>query len=151
LVPRWSKAPGEGPLLLNARAETAASKPAFREALRRRRCLVPADGFYEWEQQGRATLPVFLPPRAEARPLGLAGLWERWRGPDGRRLESCTILTTSANELIAPYHDRMPVVVTPGDYARWLDPRLDEPEALSDLLGPPPEDLLVATALEPWV
>lgn len=151
LVPRWSKAVNEGPLLLNARAETAADKPAFRDALRRRRCLVPADGFYEWEKQGRAKLPLFFHPPGEEDVLGLAGLWERWRGPEGQRLESCTILTTAANALVAPYHDRMPVVIAPEDYARWLDPTLQEPESVTDLLAPPPEGALVATPLEPFV
>lgn len=119
LVPAWARDPAVGAKLFNARAETAADKPSFREAFLRRRCLVPADGFYEWRREGRAKQPYFFHMR-DGRPFGLAGIWERWRGAGGELVESCAILTTEANELVGRVHDRMPVIVRPEDYELWL-------------------------------
>lgn len=139
LVPRWAKDPSIGSKMINARGETLAERPSFRTALRRHRCLVPADGFYEW-------LPPAHPgPHAHKQPVhiglagdacfGMGGLYERWLSPDGVVLDSCTIITTAANDLLSPFHDRMPLIVSPEDYARWLDPADAEAE---DLIQPFP-------------
>jgi putative SOS response-associated peptidase YedK len=139
LVPSWAKDPGIGNRMINARAETAAEKPAFRTPLRRRRCLIVADGFYEWQKSGKLRLPRFI-HRRDDRPFGLAGLWESWEGADHSALESCTILTTEANDLLRAIHDRMPVIVAPDDYAQWLDPAVQTPEPILPLLRPYPGD-----------
>lgn len=134
LVPSWAKDLKIGNRLVNARAETIAEKPAFRSAFRRRRCLIPADGFYEWQVQGRAKQPYLIRFR-DRRLFCFAGLWEHW--PKGEpQVESCTIITTDANPLMSTLHDRMPVIVSPSDYALWLDPAIEEPERLSPLLRP---------------
>jgi putative SOS response-associated peptidase YedK len=119
LIPSWSKDPSLGARMINARAETVDEKPSFRTAFKRRRCIVPASGFYEWMKQEGGKQPYFI-TSASGDLLGFAGLWESWRGPDGEEIESCTILTTDANETIAPLHDRMPVILTPEDYEEWL-------------------------------
>lgn len=143
LVPFWAEDPSIGNRLVNARAESAPARPAFREAFRRRRCLVPADGFYEWLAQGRGRPKrPFRLRRPDGAPLTLAGVWERWRsGPGAEALLTYTILTTEPNASVRPLHDRMPVVVLPADRARWLDPASD-PAGLSDVLHPAPDDLL---------
>jgi putative SOS response-associated peptidase YedK len=130
MVPRWAKDPSIGHRMINARGETVATKPAFRNAFRRHRCLVPANGFYEWTQgaDGRKQ-PLWIGMR-DAGVFGFAGLCERWLGPDGQPLDTCTILTTQANAMIAKLHDRMPVIVGPEDYARWLDPDDVAPQEL---------------------
>lgn len=135
LVPVWAKDPSIGSRMINARAETVADKPAFRTALRRRRCLIPADGFYEWQAAPGGKQPFYF-HMADGAPFAFAGLWEHWNSPEGAPLETCTILTTDANDLLRPIHDRMPVIIAPEDYARWLDPALQDPEALHDLLAP---------------
>jgi putative SOS response-associated peptidase YedK len=125
LVPFWAKDASVGHRLINARGETLAERPAFREALRRRRCLIPASGFYEWRKTGgRRGQPFFIGATRE-RVIAFAGLWERWRDPSASLVESCTIVTTVANEVVAPIHDRMPVIVGRQDYARWLDTASD--------------------------
>lgn len=129
LVPPWAKDPSVGYRMINARVETAASKPAFRDALRERRCLVPADGFYEWADRGGFKQPYYI-AAADGLPLGFAGLWERWRDPDGALLESCSLLTTDAAPPLRDLHDRMPIVVAPERYADWLDPAPREVAAL---------------------
>ena len=140
LVPAWSPEPRTAYSTINARAETVADKPAYRQAFRRRRCLIPADGFYEWRSMGNRKQPYCIAP-ADGEPVAFAGLWERWER-DGQALESCTILVTQANAVIAPIHDRMPVILEPADEARWLDPALTDPAALQALLVPcPPERL----------
>ena len=121
LVPYWADDVKIGNRLINARAETIERAPAFREAYQRRRCLVPADGFFEWRKAGKTRQPLLVRRRDQA-PFAFAGLWERWRQPDGQVLRSCTIVTCPANALVAPVHDRMPVILGPGDYERWLDP-----------------------------
>ena len=143
LVPSWAKDPGVGNRLINARAETAAEKPAFRAALRRRRCLVAADGFYEWQHTGQRKQPFYFHLR-DQRPFGFAGLWETWQGPEASPIETCTVLTTEANELVRPIHDRMPVIVAPADYDLWLDPAVEEPAELSRLWGPYPAGEMAA-------
>jgi putative SOS response-associated peptidase YedK len=149
LIPSWAKEPGAMPLLINARSETAATKPAFRAALRRRRCLVPADGFYEWQQAGGRKQPFHM-RRRDGTPFALAGVWERWEGPEGC-IDSCALLTTSANELMRPIHDRMPVILDPPDYDLWLDPGVQEIELLQSLLRPYPAAAMIAYPVSPVV
>ena len=122
LVPSWARDPAMGPRLINARAETVAQKPAFRAAFEARRCLIPADGFYEWRRSGRngrGREPYRICLADEA-AFAFAGLWELWIGPDGAALESCAVITCDANALVAPIHDRMPVILDPADHAAWL-------------------------------
>ena len=140
LVPAWAKDPALGARMANARAETAADKPSFRAPLRRSRCLIPADGFYEWLARPGAAKQPYAIRAADGALLAFAGLWDRWEGPDGA-LDTCTILTTAANALMAPIHDRMPVILDPADYAAWLDPAA-LPGALQALLRPCPADRL---------
>jgi len=132
LLPRWAKDPKLAAKMNNARAETVAEKPSFREAYRRRRCLLPASGFYEWHAEGGRKQPWYIRPRG-AELFGFAALWERWQGPEGP-LETCAIITTDANEVMRPIHDRMPVILAPSDFVRWLDCRPDNDVA--ELLRP---------------
>jgi putative SOS response-associated peptidase YedK len=143
LLPPWAKDPAVGSRMLNARCETAHEKPAYRAAFRARRCLIPADGFYEWKKTGRVKQPHFIRRRDRA-PLAFAGLWERWQPPQGDPVESCTILTTAPNELMAPIHDRMPVILAPDSFARWLDPAVTDAEQLAALYAPFPAEALEA-------
>ena len=133
LIPPWADDPSIGNRMINARAETAAEKPSFRNAFKHRRCLVPADGFYEWAKgAGKAPKQPYLIRLKSGQPFAFAGLWESWTSPDGEVIESCTILTTEANEVLSAIHDRMPVIIAPEDYGRWLDPAtpLEEVKAL---------------------
>jgi len=143
LVPTWAKDPAIGRRLINARAETLATKPSFRDALRRRRCLIPADGFYEWRRLAGRKQPYWV-TRADGRPFGFAGLWERWRGAEGQMLESCTIVTTTANASLTAIHHRMPLIVYPQHYGRWLDPARRDARALLALLGDGDCETLIA-------
>jgi len=121
LIPFWSKDPSIGHRLANARAETAFEKPAFRAAFQKRRCLIPADGFYEWQVvAGAAKKQPWFIARRDGEVFALAGLWERWQPTEGDAVETCTVLTTGANVLMQPIHDRMPVVIAPSSYAAWL-------------------------------
>jgi putative SOS response-associated peptidase YedK len=141
LIPSWAKDPSLGDRMINARAETAAGKPAFRSAIRRRRCLVPASGFYEWKRTNGRKQPYYI-RRPDGKPFAFAGLWESWEGPGQAAVESCTILTTSANELLLPIHDRMPVIVSPADYDLWLSSEVRDPAELARLFRPcPPEEM----------
>ncbi len=148
LVPPWAKSPGSGPPLVNARAESIAEKPTFRTAVRRRRCLVPADGFYEWQEQPgvskRAKKQPYFIHRPDDGILALAGVWETWTGAAPLQIESCTIVTTTANSTLAPLHERMPVIIAPSDFEFWLDPQVADPAAISHLLTPADDDELVA-------
>ncbi|MCC6001419.1 MAG: SOS response-associated peptidase [Pararhodobacter sp.] len=119
LIPRWYKHPTDGPLLFNARSETLADKPAFAEAARQRRCLVPASGFFEWTKEGDNRLPWFI-ARTDGAPLVMAGVWQVWQGPQGARVASCAIVTCPATDEIAHLHDRMPVILAPDDWSLWL-------------------------------
>jgi len=130
LVPRWAKDPAIGAKMINARGETVASKPSFRTAFRRHRCLIPADGFYEWMPAAEGRKQPVLITMKDGSMFAFAGLYERWLTGDGEPLDTCTILTTAANDLLRAVHDRMPVIVPPNQYARWLDPAQDGPEAL---------------------
>jgi putative SOS response-associated peptidase YedK len=141
LIPAWAKDPAKGAQPINAKAETAAEKPMFRDAFKRRRCLVPADGFYEWKQEGGRKQPVYIHIK-DRKPFAFAGLWERWVGEEDEFIESCTILTTEPNELLDPIHNRMPVILSPQDYDLWLDPDVQDVTRLKPLLRPyPPEPM----------
>ena len=141
LIPSWAKDPSIGNRMINARAETLAVKPAFRVALRKRRCLVVADGFYEWQQRERGKQPVYIVLRSRE-PFGFAGLWDTWTAPEGEEIKSCTIITTEANELLKPIHDRMPVILNRDAEALWLDPTIQDPAKLLPLLKRyPAEDM----------
>ena len=145
LIPSWAKDPSMGSRLINARAETAAEKPSFRAAFKRRRCLLPASGFYEWQKLNGGKQPTYIRPVGDAL-FGLAGLWEMWQDAEGSVLESCTILTTSPNELMEPIHNRMPVIIEPADYSMWLDPG-DDPAHALHLLRPYPAQEMEAYAV----
>lgn len=138
LVPSWAQDPSIGQRMINARAETIASKPSYRAAFRRRRCLVPADGYYEWQKVGRAKQPYYIRLRDE--PLfALAGLWEQWHDTGGELWETFAIITTEANQATRTIHDRMPVILSPQDYAQWLDAVCEQSaalEVLQNLLRP---------------
>lgn len=147
LVPSWAKDPSSGARSFNARAESVGTKPMFRTALAKRRCIVPADAFYEWQRLGSgrgARKQPWCFRSADGSMLAFAGLWEVWRaGPEEPWIPTCTIITTEANDLMAPIHDRMPVVLSGEDYETWLHPgQLDEAD-VHRLLAPPPEDFLV--------
>jgi len=139
LLPAWVKDPTKVQQPINAKAETAAEKPMFRDAFKRRRCLVPADGFYEWKQEGERKQPVYIRMK-DGEPFAIAGLWEHWEGEDGQVIESCTLLTTEPNDLLAPIHNRMPVILDPKNYELWLDPDVLEPDKLRPLLHPNPSE-----------
>lgn len=132
LIPSWAKDPKIGNSLINARGETVAEKPSFRSAFKRRRCLIPADGFYEWKKEADgAKVPYFI-RLADERPFAFAGLWEVWAPIGGSEIPTCTIITTSANDIMAPIHDRMPVILAPEHYDTWLaEGELPAPELLS--------------------
>jgi putative SOS response-associated peptidase YedK len=140
LIPAWAKDRKLASRLINARVETVAERPSFRDAFRSRRCLVPADGFYEWAARaGGARQPVHI-ALSGRRCFAIAGLWESWRDPQGGRIESCTLLTTEAHPKLRALHDRMPVILDPADYAAWLDPRPADAAALMRLArGAPAE------------
>ncbi|HEY8527045.1 MAG TPA: SOS response-associated peptidase [Acidimicrobiales bacterium] len=146
LVPIWAKDPKVGSKMINARAETLATKNAYKPAFKKRRCIIPADGFYEWKKvPGQKTKQPHYIRRPDGEPLAFAGLWEVWRGPDrqGEPLRSCTIVTTSANETMRPLHDRMPVLLPASAWEEWLDPTNDDLETLGKLLVPAPPEIIV--------
>ena len=136
LIPFWAKDASIGFKTINATSETAAEKPAFRDAMRQRRCLIPADGFYEWEKLDAKQKQPYAFGMADDSVFAFAGLWERWRDPTGEFVETCTILTTKPNALVSVVHDRMPAIVKPGDYELWLDPGFADVVALADCLKP---------------
>jgi putative SOS response-associated peptidase YedK len=147
LVPRWAKDPKIGSKMINARAETVAEKNAYRSAFKKRRCLIPADGFYEWQKVAgqKAKQPFFI-HRPDGEPYAFAGLWETWKGPDGTSdevLRSCTIITTTPNSEMAKIHDRMPVILPPEAWDTWLDRDNEDLELLGKLLVPAPPHLIV--------
>jgi putative SOS response-associated peptidase YedK len=134
LIPSWAEDARIGNRMINARAETLAEKPSFKTALKRRRCLILADGFYEWKKAGKTKQPYFI-RRKDDRPFPFAGLWDRWRKSDPP-IESCTIITTSANALLSELHERMPVILSEADAQVWLDQEIEQPEPLLPLLAP---------------
>src|SRR5215471_316638 len=136
LIPYWAKDLSIGAKTINAVSETAAEKPAFREALRRRRCLIPADAFYEWKATGPKQKQPYSIGMADDSLFAFAGLWDSWEDPSRGLIKSCTILTTEANALLKDLHNRMPVILNTGDYDRWLDPGITDPSKIDDLLRP---------------
>ena len=140
LIPSWADDPGIGARMINARSETVAEKPSFRRAFKERRCLIPADGFYEWQKTNGGKQPYYLRMKS-GRPFAFAGLWESWKG-DGNEIRSCTILTTNPNDVAGEIHNRRPVILPPEGYEVWLDPDVRETDQLLSLLAPyPPGDM----------
>lgn len=153
LIPSWAKDPTIGNRLINARAETVAEKPSFRAAFKRRRCLILADGFYEWQRRAnRKTKQPYYFFLIEHQPFAFAGLWEHWTDPNsGGELQTCTILTTAPNELMEPIHNRMPVILSQADYEGWLDPSSYNPGELERMLGPYPAAAMESYAVSTLV
>jgi putative SOS response-associated peptidase YedK len=137
LIPSWAKDSKIGASLINARGETVATKPSFRSAFRKRRCLIPADGYFEWQRIGKQKQPFWI-RRQDERPFAFAGLWESWHGGEGSAIESCSVITTEAIPPLSELHDRMPVILDPEDYDRWLDPNRHDADDLQELLVPYP-------------
>ena len=151
LVPSFAKSVSAGNRLINARAETVVTSPAFRTSFARRRCIIPADGFYEWRREGARKQP-FLIHAADDRPLAFAGLWAPWRDPaSGEWVLSAAVVTTRANGVVGQLHDRMPVILEPSEWPIWADPEIRDPGLLSDLLRPAADSLLTLTAVSPLV
>jgi len=146
-IPRWYKHPTDGPLLFNARSETLARKPAFSDAARHRRCLIPATGFYEWTKEGEARLPWFI-RRTDGAPMVFAGVWQAWTGPEGARVATCAVVTCAATGAIADLHDRVPVILEPGDWALWLG---EKGHGAATLMQALPEGRLQAHRVSPAV
>jgi len=152
LIPFWAKDPSIGNRMINARAETLAEKPSFKNAFKRRRCLVLADGFYEWRQEGkgRNKTPMYIQLESKE-PFAFAGLWENWNSPDGSQILSCTIITTQPNALVEKIHNRMPVVLPADRYSTWLEPGEQNPAILSELLAPYPAAEMMAYPVSTYV
>lgn len=150
LVPSWSKDPKIGARLINARAETLAEKPSFRAAFKRRRCLILADGFYEWQRSPEGKQPYYF-HLENHQPFAFGGLWEHWENGNGDVIESCTIITTTANEVLSSIHDRMPVILPPKGYDLWLDPTIEKDKDLHTLLRPYAAEEMVSYPVSPSV
>lgn len=141
LIPSWTKDPSKGVKTINARAETVGTKPSFRSAIKFRRCIIPASGFYEWEKVEKGKVPYYIHLKSNE-PIGFAGLWDKWKRNNGSVIETCTILTTSANNLLKPIHDRMPVIIHPNEYELWLDREMNETDKLKSIFQPYPSEML---------
>ena len=139
LVPHWAKDPKIGYKMINAKSETLAAKPSFRTAYRKRRCLILANGFFEWKKEGKEKIPTYIFLKCQE-PFAFAGLWESWRAPSGDSVRSCTIITTEPNSFMEPIHNRMPVILPDEAEALWLDPLTEDPDILSSLLVPFPAE-----------
>jgi putative SOS response-associated peptidase YedK len=135
LIPAWAKDPSIGSRLINARAETVAQKPSFRNAFKKRRCLIVADGFFEWQKRGAGKVPLYIRLRG-GQPFGFAGLYDYWTSSEGQSVRTCAIITTEANDLMRPIHSRMPVILPKEHHALWLDPTVDDEALLLPLLQP---------------
>ena len=135
LIPNWAKSSDGAAGMINARSETAATKPAFRDPMKFRRCLIPADGFYEWARNGASKQPYCFEVN-EGELFAFAGIWDGWRDSNGNWVKTCSILTTTPNAVTSAVHDRMPVILHPDDYDLWLDPGMNDVQAVSDLLKP---------------
>ncbi len=151
LIPFWAKDAKIGYRMINARGETVAEKPSFRTAFRRRRCLILADGFYEWQKLGSKQKRPMRITLKSGEPFAFAGLWEIWKDPEGETVKSCTIITTSANEILRPIHDRMPVILPPEMESFWLDKEIDDPIALTSVIAPYPDSEMEAFEVSPLV
>jgi len=150
LIPSWAKDLSIGNKMINARAETLAEKPSFRTLLQRRRCLIIADGFYEWKKEGTGKKPYRI-TLIDEEPFAFAGLWDSWTSPAGEIIQSCTIITTAANELMQPIHNRMPVILPKDAEQIWADPAVTDKLLLKDLLQPYPAELMTAYEVSPLV
>lgn len=150
LIPSWAKDSAIGDRMINARAETVAEKPSFRRALHKRRCLVLADGFYEWRKEGKKKVPLFITLKSRE-PFGFAGLWETWRSPTNEAVHSCTIITTTPNRLMESIHNRMPVILSRETEALWLDRTVEDPQVLLPLLTPYADEAMEAYIVSPLV
>ena len=150
LIPFWAKDPKIGSRMINAAGETVATKPAFRNAFKKRRCLVLANGFYEWKKDGKLRTPIYLTLKS-GEPMAFAGLWEIWKSPDGEYVRSCTIVTTIPNTLIEPVHNRMPVILSEESEALWLDPLTEDPKVLEPLLIPAPPEIMGTQVVSDYV
>jgi len=150
LIPSWVKDASGAAMMINARSETASTKPAFRDALKSRRCLVPADGFYEWQRTGKTKQPFCFEVN-NGSLFAFAGLWDRWKDPNGTWVKSCSILTTAPNAVTSAVHDRMPVILDPSSYDLWLDPGMINLDAASDLLKPYDARLMRSFPVSPRV
>jgi putative SOS response-associated peptidase YedK len=146
LIPSWAKDAKIGNWMINARSETVAEKPAFRSAIKYRRCLIVADGFYEWQQQGKTKQPYYF-QMADSQPFAFAGLWEKWESPEGEKIASCSIITTAANETVGPVHDRMPVILPDSTWEQWLDPAINNSQQVLPLLKPYDPTAMKASAV----
>jgi putative SOS response-associated peptidase YedK len=142
-IPSWAKDPSIGNKMINARSETVAEKPAFRSAFKKKRCLVIADGFYEWKTEGKRKFPMYIRLKSKE-PFGFAGLYNVWKAPDGNQICTCTIITTEANEAVKPIHDRMPVILTRDKEEIWIDPATEDKEMLVGILKPYPSEEMEA-------
>jgi putative SOS response-associated peptidase YedK len=143
LIPSWAKDESIGSRMINARAETLTEKPSFKGLLRAKRCLIVADGFYEWKQENGSKIPMYMTLKS-GEPFAFAGLWDLWKSPGGEHIRSCTIITTEPNDLVASIHNRMPAILLPGAYADWLDPDIRDEQALSHWLAPYPAEEMTA-------
>jgi putative SOS response-associated peptidase YedK len=141
LIPSWTKDPSIGQKMINARAETIHEKPSFRNAFKSRRCLIVADGFYEWKKEGRKKIPLYFYLKS-GEPFGMAGLYETWTSPDNSQINTCTIITTDSNQLIQPIHDRMPVIVPKGQEQIWISNKTDDKSMLLSVLKPYPAEAM---------
>jgi len=141
LIPSWSKDTSSGNSLINARSESVHEKPSFRQAIRYRRCIIPASGYFEWENKNGQKQPYYIRMKDDSL-MGLAGIWETWKSAEGEELRTCAILTTSPNRLVQTIHDRMPVILHPEEYNLWLDRNVTDPEKLKPLYQPYPSDLM---------
>ncbi|MBN1764603.1 MAG: SOS response-associated peptidase [Sedimentisphaerales bacterium] len=150
LIPTWAKDPAMGAKLINARAETVSEKPAFRESFKNKRCLIPADGFYEWHKKDKTSRPYFIRMQYNE-PFAFAGLWQQWQSPDQQTRKTCAILTIHANSLLEPIHPRMPVIIPPENYDLWLDTTLSTTDRLQKLLHPYPPEKMNCFAVSPLV
>ena len=143
LIPSWAKDESIGSRMINARAETLTEKPSFKGLLRSKRCLIVADGFYEWRQENGSKTPMYITLKS-GEPFAFAGLWDLWKSPGGEHIRSCTIITTEPNDLVASIHNRMPAILSPGTYADWLDPDIRDEQTLSHWLAPYPAEEMMA-------
>ena len=146
LIPSWAKDESIGSRMINARAESLAEKPSFKGLLRSKRCLIVADGFYEWKQENGHKTPMYITMKDDE-PFAFAGLWDTWKNPDGQQLRTCTIITTQPNDVVAPIHNRMPAILLPEAREAWLDPAIKDDELLTHLLAPYPSDAMTARAV----
>jgi putative SOS response-associated peptidase YedK len=150
LIPSWAKNPSIGSRMINAKCETVHEKPAFRHAIKFRRCVVVGSGFFEWLQEGKRKVPLYVRLK-DGSPMCFAGIWEHWKSPEGELIESCSILTTTSNSLVAPLHDRMPVLLHRKSFPLWLDREITDPEKLKNLYQPYPSDLMEMYPVSPLV